>query len=136
MTVFCSPSNDAAARDLVLQIARQTPPCELIAERLDHTASFTKTLFAQFRESAALRRIFEKAKAGSPQSSYILNPHLSLLYKTLPAATRQELCQTTDAPMGSYLFDRIAMIETELPIEEDGPVRRWRLVCDEALAGC
>lgn len=135
VTVFCGPTNDAAARDLVRRIARETPPCELIAERLDHTGSFTKTLFVQFQELAAVRRIFETARAGSPPSNYVLNPHLSLLYKTLPAVTRQELSRTTDAPRGRYAFERIAMIETELPIEEDGPVRRWRKVCDEALAG-
>ena len=135
MTVFCGPSNDAAASELVRQIARQTPPCELTAERLDHTASFTKTLFVQFQESATVRRIFEQARTGSMHSNYILNPHLSLLYKTLPAETRQELCLSIEAPQGSYSFDRIAMIETELPIEDDGPVRRWRAVCSEPLAG-
>jgi hypothetical protein len=37
--------------------------------------------------------------------------------------------------MGAYGFDRIRMIETELPIEGPGPVCRWRQVCDVALAG-
>lgn len=107
----------------------------MTTDRLDHTESYTKTLFVQFQDSAAVRQMFETAKGASPQSNYVLNPHLSLLYKKLPEARRRELCDTLHVPMGNYVFDRIRMVETELPIEDDGPVRRWRMVCDEALLG-
>lgn len=110
-------------------------PIALTAERLDQTESFTKTLFVQFVESPVLSQMFENARDTSPQSNYILNPHLSLLYKKLPAVNRSQLCETLDVPMGPYVFDRVRMIETELPIDDDGPVRRWRVICDEQLAG-
>ena len=78
--------------------------------------------------------MFEVAARGyTRQSNYILNPQLSLLYKTLPEPKRRELCETIDVPMGDYKFDRIRMIETELPIENAGPIRRWQVVCDEAI---
>jgi hypothetical protein len=77
----------------------------------------------------------EAARAYSPKSDYMLNPHLSLLYQRLPEAKRIQLCDTVDIPNGVYLFDRIRLIETELPIEEAGPVRRWRTVLDEPLLG-
>ena len=117
------------------QIAGRTPPIALTADRLDQMEIFTKTLFVQFRESAPLRRMFEAARASSPPSTYVLNPHLSLLYSKLTAVKRQELCETLAVPMGDYSFDRIRMVETELPIEDDGPVRRWRVVGDEPLLG-
>lgn len=101
---------------------------------MDHTGAYTKTLFVQFKELVAVRRMFEMAREYSPQSNYVLNPHLSLLYKKLPERERQELCRTVAAPVGDYSFDRIRLVETELPIEDDGPVRRWRVVCDEPLA--
>jgi hypothetical protein len=136
MTAYCGPSTDAEARAIAHMIARQFSPIELTADRLCHTEHYTKTLFVQFQESAAVRQIFEAAAAGySRQSSYVLNPHLSLLYKTLPQTERRELCEALDVPMGVYKFDRIRMIETELPIEDPGPVLRWRVVCDEAIGG-
>lgn len=136
VTVFCGPSTDAEARAVAAQVARQFSPIELIAARLDHSEHYTKTLFVQFRDSARLRRIFDSTAAlYSRSSNYVLNPHLSLIYKKLAEDIRRNLCQTLDVPMGSYRFDRIRMIETELPIEDDGPVRRWRLVCDEPLDG-
>ena len=134
MTVYCGPSTNAEARAVAYMVAKQFSPIELTADRLGHTECYTKTLFVQFQESAAAQQMFEVAARGyTRQSNYILNPHLSLLYKTLPEAKRRELCETIDVPMGDYGFDRIRMIETELPIEDAGPIRRWRVVCDEAL---
>jgi 2'-5' RNA ligase len=136
VTVFCGPSTEDEARAVARRIANQYSPIELIADRLGHSERYTKTLFVQFQKSARLRRMFDTAAAQfSRRSDYVLNPHLSLLYKRQPAAERQKLCETLDVPTGIYRFDRIRMIETELPIEDEGPIRRWRLVCDEPLLG-
>jgi hypothetical protein len=111
-----------------------------LAARLDavepEPESYTKTLFLQFQNSALLRQIFDTAAAQySRPSNYILNPHLSLIYERLNEDCRRALCATLQVPMGSHRFDRVRMIETELPIEDDGPVRRWRVICDEPLVG-
>ena len=63
VTVFCGPSTDAEARAVARRIARQFSPIELTADRLDHTERYTKTLFVQFQESAAVRQMFETAAA-------------------------------------------------------------------------
>lgn len=134
VTVFCGPSTDSEAREAARRIGGQFAPVELDAVRLDHSELFTKTLFVQFEESAVLKRIFETAAASfSRPSSYLLNPHLSLLYKTLPASNRIKLCETLDVPRGAYRFDRVRVVETELPIEDDGPIRRWRTVYEGPL---
>jgi 2'-5' RNA ligase len=136
VTVFCGPSTDAEARAVARRVARQFSPIELTAAWLDHTEHYTKTLFVQFHDSTLLRQMFETTAAYySRPSNYVLNPHLSLLYKKLPKATLMKLCETLDAPTDDYTFDRLRMIETELPIEDDGPVKRWRVVCDEPLVG-
>jgi 2'-5' RNA ligase len=136
VTVFCGPSTDDEARAVVRRVAGQFGPLELIGDRLDHTHLYTKTLFVQFRDSAALRSMFETvATHCSRPSSYVLNPHLSLLYKKLSSVTLKTLSQTLSVPMGDYAFDRLRMIKTEVPIEDEGPVKRWRVVCDEPLLG-
>ena len=94
----------------------------ILADRVERRSvgpfgSYTKTLFVQFRNAALLRNIFETSAAHySRPSSYILNPHLSLIYKKLPEDLRRTLCETLDVPMANYAFDRVRMIETELPI--------------------
>lgn len=135
VTVSCGPSTDVEARAVARRIAAQFSPIELTADRVDHSEHYTKTLFVQFQDSSVLRRIFEiAAEHHSRPSSYVLNPHLSLIYKNLDEGSRRTLCNALDVPMGGYGFDRVRMIETELPIEDDGPVRRWRVVSDEPLA--
>src|SRR3974390_1605721 len=57
VTVFCGPSPDAEARAGARMIARQSPPIELTADRLCQTERYTKTLFVQFQESAAVQRM-------------------------------------------------------------------------------
>ena len=134
VTVFSGLSTDSEARDVARRIAGQFAPIELTADRLDHSELFTKSLFVQFEQSAILKRMFETAATSfSRPSSYRLNPHLSLLYKRLSEASRVKLCETLDVPKGSYRFDRVRMIETELPIEDDGPIRRWRTISDDPL---
>ena len=135
VTVFCGPSTDDEGRAIVRRIAGQFPPIELTGDRLAHSELYTKTLFVQFHDSAVLWQIFKTAAAYCSQpSNYVLNPHLSLIYKKLDEGSRRTLCNALDVPMGSYGFDCVRMIETELPIEDEGPVRRWRVVCDEPLA--
>lgn len=124
VTVFCGPSTDSEARAVARRIAGQFAPVDLTAARVYHSELFTKTLCVQFEESVLLRRIFETTAAGySRPSDYALNPHPSLLYKKLLATTRRQLCETLDVPMGVYGFHRVRMIEMELPIEDDSPIR-------------
>jgi 2'-5' RNA ligase len=135
VTVFCGPSTDAEAGAVVDRIAKQFAHIELTADHLDHTERYTKALFVRFRPSDVLWQIFEMAKSYARQSNYALDPHLSLLYKKLPEAQQRKLCGTLDVPMGNYLFDRIRLTETELPIEDAGPIKRWRTLCETELRG-
>lgn len=134
VTIFCGSSNDAEACAVADRIARRFSPIDLTPSRLAHTERYTKTLFLEFQDSVALRQMFEMAQSGyARRSNYVLNPHLSLLYGTLPEATQRSVCETLDVPMDGYRFDRIRMIETELPINDPGPVERWRVVCEAKL---
>jgi 2'-5' RNA ligase len=136
VTVFCGPSTDDESRAVARWITQRFGPIDLTVDRLDQSELYTKTFFVQFHDSALLRQMFETTAAHySRPSNYVLNPHLSLLYKKLPKATLMKLCETLDVPTNDYTFDRLRMIETELPIQDDGPVKRWRVVCDEPLVG-
>lgn len=136
VTLFCGRSSDEEASATARGIAAHFPPITLSAERLAYSDLFTKTLFVQFEDSALARRMFEASRRSyAHPSDYVFNPHLSLLYKKLPETRQKALRDRLDLPRGSYGFDRVRMIETELPIEDDGPIRRWRIVCDEPLRG-
>ena len=91
VTIFCGPSTEEEARATATAIAARFSAIELIAARLDYTDRYTKTLFVQFEEFAVARRMFEAARDGySCRSDYTFNPHLSLLYKTLPETKQND----------------------------------------------
>lgn len=103
VTVFCGPSTEAEAATIAGAIAAQFAPIELIADRLDSTGHYTKTLFVQFEESAIARRMFELARdCYFRRSNYVFKPHLSLLYKTLSETERKD--RGSRGPDGSLWF--------------------------------
>lgn len=129
LTIFSVYSDDEESRSVCHLITKKFEPMKLIAEKLRYSSLFTKSLYIQFFESAELRHLFETIKESFTQpSDYILNPHLSLLYKNMPEAKLKELSHTLDIPLGTYLFDRIKAIETEIPLREPDQIRRWRVV--------
>ena len=134
MTIYSGTSDDAEIQNLASALARTFTALKLAVLTLDHTDNYTKTLFIRLKDPGPARCMFEAIKKGSARpSEYVLDPHLSLLYKTLPAATRTEICQTLDVPRGTYVFDRLCVIETEIPLTRPEQIKKWRVVYDSPL---
>jgi hypothetical protein len=55
ITFYCARSTQAEATSVGRTISRAFAPLELKVADIDHSHIFTKTLFVQFMESAALR---------------------------------------------------------------------------------
>lgn len=135
VTIFCGPSTEEEARATATAIAGRFSPIELISARLDYTDRDTKTLFVQFEESAAARRIFEAAREScSGRSDYAFNPHLSLLYKTLSETKQNELCSGSPGCDWRIRF-RSAPDHRNGIAERTGTRASWRQVCEVPLAG-
>ena len=134
VTIFCGPSNDMETQTIARSVTSLFSPVELIPIKVDYTSEYTKTLFIQFHESEVASRMFDAIKERSVRpSNYVLNPHLSLLYKTIPGATQAEICRALDAPKGVYSFDRLRVIETEIPLTQPEQIKRWRTLFESAL---
>lgn len=134
VTIYSGTSNDAEVLVLANSVASTFKPLEFTVLKLDHTDNYTKTLFVRLQDSGAGRRMFEATRRGSANpSEYVLDPHLNLLYKRLPVTTQTEICQTLDVPQGNYLFDRLCVIETEIPLTRPEQITRWRTVYESPL---
>jgi sulfur relay (sulfurtransferase) DsrC/TusE family protein len=116
VTLYWGPSNEVEARAAVAKTAAQFGPVKLEVETLEQSADFTKTFFIQFRISPYAQSMCEAMRKNfATPSSYILNPHLSLLYKHMPEDQRRKLCDRPLTPPGSYLFDSVAAVEFDGP---------------------
>jgi hypothetical protein len=129
VTISSGPSDDDQTHAIARGAASLYSHVELRPVKLDYTSVYTKTLFIQFQESAIVRHISDAIKDRNAWPvNYVLNPHLSLLYKTMPLAMLAGICQTFDVPKGPCVFDRLRAIETEIPLTEPDQIKRWRTV--------
>lgn len=134
VTLSSGPFADDESCTITRSIAQTFQPVQLTFSKLDFTSEYTKTLFVQYQESGVVRRMSDFIKESSARPiNYILNPHLSLLYKTLPVEKQEQICRSLNAPQGNYSFDRLRVIETELPLSRPEQIRRWRTVYECAL---
>jgi 2'-5' RNA ligase len=134
VTLYAGPSNREEMGAIVKSAAQHFGSIELTLEKLGHTTQYTKTLFIQFAASADLSGMFGDVKKGTAQpSDYVLNPHLSLLYKRMDAAEQARLCRTVEIPKGSYRFDMLRAVEYESPLDEAAKIERITTVCEMKL---
>jgi 2'-5' RNA ligase len=136
VTVHVGADHADAAKEAIAGAARECTPITLTPIGIHKSEKFVKTLFVQFAASAKLRRLNEiirNAAHDSPQ--YHLEPHLSLLYKKMEAATRRELAASIELPLSGVTFDAIKAVRCLSPTQSRGDVEAWRVVATASLSG-
>ena len=127
ITVFVAPKDSHAPGEVL----RELGPSDVTLTVTDIRFSdkFTKTLFIQFEQSEPLQQLSDTiGKASGARRSNKLDPHLSLLYKSLPAATKAELAATIELPFREFHFDTICAMRCTSPTKTAAHVRAWRLL--------
>jgi hypothetical protein len=107
-------------------------PIRLRIRGIPHSAKFTKTLFVRFTPTRSLERLVTEL-GGKPKS--LTDPHLSLLYKKLPAAIRRELAATIRLPIRQVAFDALTAMSCVSPTKNKQDVKSWRKVAAKRLSG-
>jgi hypothetical protein len=101
-----------------------------------YSQNFTKTLFLRFKSNSALRRVAsDLARAAKVRAKPPSDPHISLLYKTLPRQVQKELANVIKLPFRTVVFDTIAAVRIELPVRNGSDVDRWKIVARKSLRG-
>jgi 2'-5' RNA ligase len=118
-------------------LSKAAPDYERIALKtrgVRHSSEFIKTLFVQFAPSTHLRQLNQIIRTAAQDSSaYRLNPHLSLLYKTMPNAARRELADSIRMPFSEVAFDALKAVQCISPTQSRADVEGWRVVAARDL---
>jgi hypothetical protein len=126
VTIYSGPSTHQEAESNIAMCAKQFRPALLSPQSLQVSQALTKTFFIQFEPSSGLQAIHNFIKRRSKAaSSYIFDPHVSLLYHVLPQATLDELACTTPVPGGPYRFDTLQAIASDVPTSTVEDIKRW-----------
>ena len=96
-----------------------------------HSTKFTKTLYVRCTPNKSLKQLVTDL-GGDPNE--LLDPHVSLLYKRLPASMRRELAASIKLPFREINFDQIKTVSCNSPTETQADVRSWRVVATKKLS--
>ena len=134
VTVYVGADQADAAAKALEKVAIECELVRLTPLRIDQSAEFIKTLFVQFAMTAELGKINDIIRhAANDSSQYELKPHLSLLYKSLAAATRSELAASIKVPFSEILFDSLQAIRCVSPTQTGADVEAWELMASRIL---
>ena len=113
----------------------KTPASYRLAIRgLDYSDIFTKTLFIQFEPADELSRLSDDLRrAATSPLDYELNPHLSLIYKTMETETKRQLAATLSLGFSEVTFDSLKAVITPETITSRHEVEAWRVVAERRL---
>jgi 2'-5' RNA ligase len=129
VTIFVGANRPKAAQGVLSHVGRHCAAITLDALEIHHSSEFTKTLFVQFSPSAELERLKDAIRSAAQDSShYDLNPHLSLLYKTVPTTLRRELAKSTKLPFSEINFNAITAVRCVSPTQTSADVAAWRVI--------
>ena len=135
VTVFVGRNRIGAAQKALSQVALEAEPTNMKTLGIDQSDEFIKTLFVQFAPNRRVRWINEAIRDAAKDSSrYDLKPHLSLLYKTMPAATRRDLAALIAVPYSDISFDAVKAIRCVSPTETRVDVEAWRVLASAKLS--
>ena len=125
---LCKAADNMSPRKVLTQVA--VPAIRLPVRGISHSSKFTKTLFVRFGLTRSLRKLIADL-GGDPAS--LRDPHISLLYKSLPERTRGELARTIRLPLGEVTFDAVSAMSCVSPTETQSDVKSWRRIATKRL---
>jgi 2'-5' RNA ligase len=100
-------------------------PLRLRVLEIDQSTQYTKTLFVRLEETGELRAL-RRSFASDLKPTY--DPHISLLYRTLPEARRVELARSSLLPFATIAFDALALIRAPEPTASRADVEAWETI--------
>lgn len=123
------------ALQLLENAAANHDSLELQIDGIRDSEKYTKTLYVQFQPSAQARAISDAIAAGSGSGgSYEFDPHLSLIYKTMPEAEKEALARGIKIPFERVAFDSIKLVNVPAAIKGPEDVHAWRTIAERPLA--
>jgi hypothetical protein len=109
-------------------------PCCLKIAGIGHSEKFTKTLFVQFDPDESVSTLSAKIRSASAgHRDYELNPHLSLIYKTIAAEQKAQIAAGLSVPFADVTFDSVKAVLSPAKIESRQDVEAWRVVAHQKL---
>ena len=129
VTLYTGPADDREVAETLDFLRLSFRPPTLVPFVVAQSSRLTKTLYIRLELTAELTSLADaiKGRAARPSQSRLDDPHVSLLYQRIAEPERARLAAQIAVP-APFAGDGVAVIETEIPIDNLDQIRRWRFV--------
>jgi 2'-5' RNA ligase len=132
LTLLATPQDRRSPKAILQQI--EASPIRLRVRGTASSSRFTKALFVRFESSKSLEKLIsDLGRVVKTRRKKLRDPHVSLLYKRLPARVKKELASTIKLPFRGMKFDCIQAVGSALPIRDRSDVEAWEVVARKSL---
>ena len=129
VTIHVGANSPDEAKGTLSKAASGCKQIKLKTLEIDHSSEFIKTLFVQFALNRQLQQLNQHIRdAARDSADYELNPHLSLLYKTVSIEERRLLTHSIEVPFSEVIFDSLKAVQCISPTQSRADVEKWRVV--------
>jgi hypothetical protein len=136
VTLYVTNATNQKPREVLTRAVAKSKACRLSIAGIHFSDEFTKTIFVQFRPDAAITALSENLRSVSANpTQYQLNPHLSLIYKTMSTDTKRAIVNSLSLPFDEVLFDSVKAVVSPARIESGADVEAWKTLTTENLIG-
>jgi 2'-5' RNA ligase len=136
VTIYVTKAENQKPGEVLAKVLAGRQSYRLSVLELNYSDQFTQTLFVRFAPHAELARLSQDLhRASDSESDYELNPHLSLVYKTMNSETKRQLADAIRLPFADAAFDTVKAVLSPARIESREDVDSWRVVAEEKLTG-
>jgi hypothetical protein len=112
--------------DLLNRASTAVGAIELHVTGVGTSAELFKTLYLEFEADPRADALCRLLRSGlTPRIDYLLRPHLSLLYKHLPEATRVALAKRFDVVGQRITFGQLAAVRPEVTSNNWLDIEKW-----------
>ena len=132
LTILAAPEGREAPGKILRAI--KAAPIRLKVRDISFSTKFTKTLFVRLSTGKAFEKLAtDLARATGSRAKPPAQPHVSLLYKELPAMSKKQLASTIKLPFDEVVFDSIKAVRCALPTKTSAEIESWRVVAKKSL---
>lgn len=109
-------------------------PIRLQVHSIGFSGAFTKTVFVQLHPSGPASDLSVAiARAVGDRGGYQFDPHLSLIYKSLPDAEKETIAGAVHVPFAEVSCDAVRIITGPAHTSSSADVEAWRTLAERPL---
>ena len=129
---ICSGPDTKAMRAALKKITNGA--MRLRVRGLSASGDYTKSLFIRFAAAPPLDDLNRQLRrAAELPVRAIRDPHVSLLYTSMPLSSKKELARTIHLPFREVIFDSIKVVRCNSSTTTSTDVKAWRVLATKKL---